>query len=98
MLLGVLELLGKNWKKFLKQIVDKFKFDHMIIRDAYDFSFQPVEANEPREYSLVSNFTYAGCPTVKEILEELQSNQLEVVKQYQITSYSRKPWFFVIDN
>jgi hypothetical protein len=98
LLLGVLVLLGKNWKKFLKQVVDKFKFDHMIIRDGYDFYVQPVKANEPREYSLVSNFTYVDRPTVKEILKELQSNQLDVVKQYQLTSHSLKPWVFVVDN
>ena len=98
LLSGVLVFVGKHWKKFLKQIVDTFKFDYMIIRDAFDFPSQPDEAKSPREYSLVPNFTYTNCPTVKEILKELQSNQLNVVKQYQLTSHSLKPWLFVVDN
>jgi hypothetical protein len=98
LLSGVLVFVGKHWKNFLKQIVDTFKFDHMIIRDAFDFPAQPVEAKGPREYSLVPNFTYTSCPTVKEILKELHSNQLDVVKQYQLTSHSLKPWVFVVDN
>ena len=98
LLLGILVLLGKNWKKFLKQIVDTFKFDHMIIRDAFTFPSQPAEAKSPREYSLVPNFMDTNCPTVKEILKELHSNQLNVVKQYQLTSHPLKPWLFVVDN
>ena len=98
LLSGVLVFVGKHWKKFLKQIVDTFKFDYMIIRDAFDFPSQPDEAKSPREYSLVPNFTYTNCPTVKEILKELHSNQLDVVKQYQLTSHSLKPWLFVVDN
>ena len=98
LLSGVLVFVGKHWKKFLKQIVDTFKFDYMIIRDAFDFPSQPDEAKSPREYSLVPNFTYTNCPTVKEILKELHSNQLNVVKQYQLTSHSLKPWLFVVDN
>ena len=94
---AVLVLLGKNWKKFLKQVVDKFKFDHMIIRDAFTFPRNHIWGS-PREYSLVPNFTYTNCPTVKEILKELHSNQLDVVKQYQLTSHSLKPWVFVVDN
>ena len=94
---AVLVLLGKNWKKFLKQVVDKFKFDHMIIRDAFTFPRNHIWGS-PREYSLVPNFTYTNCPTVKEILKELHSNQLDVVKQYQLTSHSLKPWLFVVDN
>ena len=98
LLSAVLVLLGKHWKKFLKQIVDTFKFDHMIIRDAFTFPRNHIWGS-PREYSLVPNFTYTNCPTVKEILKELHSNQLNVVKQYQITSYSLMAgWVFVVDN
>jgi hypothetical protein len=98
LLSAVLLLLGKHWKKFLKQIVDTFKFDHMIIRDAFTFPRNHIWGS-PREYSLVPNFTYTNCPTVKEILKELHSNQLNVVKQYQITSYSLMAgWVFVVDN
>ena len=98
LLSGVLVFVGKHWKKFLKQIVDTFKFDHMIIRDAFDFPSQPNEIKGHREYSLVPNFTYTSCPTVKEILKELHSNKLNVVKQYQLTSHSLKPQVFVVDN
>ena len=100
LLSGVLSLLGKNWKKFLKQVINKFKFDHMVIRDAYtyDLSLWNKWNKSPTQYSLVPNLTYVDCPTVKEILKELHSNQLEVVKQYQLTSHDLKPWVFVVDN